>query len=226
MTMAERAQALAAELRPGIEPDPDPPAAMPGDDATEQDRAVRVAGERQRFTALDKTLVGDPSAAPDQRAFLVVTSPYETSPRGNGIQPFAAHEAGEYHHRTPSAVRTSTRSRPGGRRRPRAPRQRAAHRHAGHAGHRLKALLGAVAHAARLPASVRASRLPGRRRLMRLPSWWLGSARWARWKERGPSPSRGVGDAREGRRRWVPGQCSAVSPRAASSARPATSQVT
>ena len=85
MTMAERAQALAAELRPGIEPDPDPCAVMPGDDTTEQDRPVRVAGERQRFTALDKTLVGDPSAAPDQRAFLVVTPPYETGPRGNGI---------------------------------------------------------------------------------------------------------------------------------------------
>jgi len=73
MTMAERAQALAAELRPGIEPDPDLCAVMPTDDATEQDRAVRIARERQRFTALDKTLAGDPSAAPDQRAFLVVT---------------------------------------------------------------------------------------------------------------------------------------------------------
>ena len=43
------AQALAAELRPGIEPDPDPCAVMPGDDATEQDGAVRVARERQRL---------------------------------------------------------------------------------------------------------------------------------------------------------------------------------
>ena len=59
-------------------------------------------------------------------------------------------------------------------------------------GHRLKAFLRAAAHAARLPASVRASRLPGTRRLMRLPSWWLGSARWARWRELGPSPSRGL----------------------------------
>jgi hypothetical protein len=53
---------------------------MPGDDATEQDHTVRVARERQRFTALDETFACDPSAAPDQRAFLVVTSPYKTGP--------------------------------------------------------------------------------------------------------------------------------------------------
>ena len=201
MTMAERAQALAAELRPGIEPDPDPRAAMPGDDATEQDRAVRVAGERQRFTALDKTLAGDPSAAPGQRAFLVVTPPYETGPRGNGIQPFAAHEAGEYRIALPARCAHPHDLAPGADDGPALPISEQRIVTQGMRGHRLKTLLRAVAHAARLPASVRASRLPGRRRLMRLPSWWLGSARWARWRERGPSPSRGVGDAREARRR-------------------------
>jgi hypothetical protein len=151
MTMAERAQALAAELRPGIEPDPDPRAAMPGDDATEQDRAVRVAGERQRFTALDKTLAGDPSAAPDQRAFLVVTPPYETGLRGNGIQPFAAHEASEYRIALPARCAHPHDLAPGADDGPALPISEQRIVTQGMRGHRLKTLLRAVAHAARLP---------------------------------------------------------------------------
>ena len=223
MTVAERAQALAAELRPGIEPDPDPRAVMPGDDTTEQDRAVRVAGERQRFTALDKTLAGDPSAAPDQRAFLVVTPPYETGLRGNGIQPFAAHEAGEYRIALPARCAHPHDLAPGADDGSALPISEQRIVTKGMRGHRLKVSLRAAAHAARLPASVRASRLPGTRRLMRQQTAPVPASRRPVSRTSRGAPPRSCGHRPY---LWVPGQCSAASPRAASSARPATSQVT
>src|SRR5580704_15166807 len=185
MTMAERAQALAAELRPGIKSDPDPCAVMPGDDTTEQDRAVRVAGERQRFTALDKTLAGDPSAAPDQRAFFVVTPPYERGLLCNGRQPFAAHEAGEYRIPLPARCAHPYDFAPGADDSPALPISEQRVVTQGMRGHRLKAYLRAAAHAARLPPQSEPPGYPVRGGLCVFRHGGWGSARWARRRDRG-----------------------------------------
>ncbi len=47
-----------------------------GDDPAEDDRPVFLAGKGERFPAFDDAGVGDPAAAPDQRAGFVVAAPH------------------------------------------------------------------------------------------------------------------------------------------------------
>lgn len=65
--------------------------------------ATPVAREGQCFAALDNAIGGDPAAAPDERALLVVTSPHEPQVRWPyGVPAASAEEAREDRLRIPA----------------------------------------------------------------------------------------------------------------------------
>ena len=53
---------------------------LPGDHPAQDHRPVGTSGQRERLAALDRRVVGDPAAAPDQAARLVVAAPHATGP--------------------------------------------------------------------------------------------------------------------------------------------------
>ena len=88
-------EAVSAETGPWGQGDPDLGVAFDGDDAAEQDRAVRVTGERQGFPAFDDAVVGDPAAAPDHAALFVEAAPDEPVHRGDRVPARSAEQRGE-----------------------------------------------------------------------------------------------------------------------------------
>jgi hypothetical protein len=69
--------------------------AVDGDQLPQQDQTVRLAGEGERLAALDDAFGGDPAAAPDQSALLVVAAGDVAGARGDGVDATAADERGE-----------------------------------------------------------------------------------------------------------------------------------
>jgi hypothetical protein len=78
-------EAMPAEPGPRGQGDPHRGITFHGDDAAEQDRAVRVTGERQGLPAFDDAVVGDPAAAPDHAALFVEAAPDEPLHRRDGV---------------------------------------------------------------------------------------------------------------------------------------------
>ena len=78
---------VSAETGPRGQGDPYRGVAFDGDDAAQQDRTVRVTGERQGFPAFDDAVVGDPAAAPDHAALFVEAAPDEPVHRGDEYPP-------------------------------------------------------------------------------------------------------------------------------------------
>src|SRR5215813_11361287 len=95
LILVERLQPGAGEAGPGVQPDVDLRRSLPGDDAAQHHGLIGVAGEGERLPALDDRVRGDPAAAPDEGAGLVVAAPYETALRRDRACPVAADQRGE-----------------------------------------------------------------------------------------------------------------------------------
>ena len=94
--LLELAHPVPPEAGPQVQDHPDPRGAAEGDDPAQHHRGVRVARVGQCLTALGETAAGDPAAAPDQRAALVVPAPHEARfLRGHGVDAGPADQAGE-----------------------------------------------------------------------------------------------------------------------------------
>src|SRR6185437_16281307 len=81
---------IRAETGGRLENDPHLRVAALGHDAAQQHGLVRVAREGQCLAALDDAVLGDPTAAPDQRVVLVVATPDESLLRSDRVRALAA----------------------------------------------------------------------------------------------------------------------------------------
>jgi hypothetical protein len=88
---------MTAEADPRFQQHADPGSAATGDDPAQHHHPADVAGEGRRFPALDHAVAGDPPAAPDQAARLVVAAPHVPHlGRGDGVDSPAADHGGEH----------------------------------------------------------------------------------------------------------------------------------
>src|SRR6202044_1751201 len=97
----DRPQAAAAETGPQVQRDLDLRGTVARDDLAQHDHSAGLAGKREGLAALGDTVRGDPAAAPDQGAFLVVAAPDERAGRGDGVDTLAADQGGEDRVRVP-----------------------------------------------------------------------------------------------------------------------------
>ena len=93
--LVEGLQPGTGETGPGVEHDVDPRRSLPRDDAAQHHGPMGVPGEGERLPALDDGVTGDPAAAPDEGAGLVVPAPHETVFRRDRVGPVAADQRGE-----------------------------------------------------------------------------------------------------------------------------------
>ena len=95
VVLVEGLQSRAGETGPGVQHHVDPRRSLPRDDAAQHDGLMGVPGECERLPALDNGVTGDPAAAPDEGAGLVVAAPHETVLRRDRVCPVAADQRGE-----------------------------------------------------------------------------------------------------------------------------------
>ena len=96
VALGELVQRVLAEVPPRVEHDVDPRGPLPRDHTAQDHRPVGTRGQRERLAALDRRIVSDPAAAPDQAARLVVATPHAPVPRGHGVGARAADQGGEH----------------------------------------------------------------------------------------------------------------------------------